>query len=790
MRLTIGLVFSAVILIGALLVTNGEGQVNGNALTLPTKGENTKPRLGTVGSSLGVEVFSSELSKRIEEKKRSLGADYRPRTRHLKSDGSAKFTNRLFLESSPYLLQHAHNPVNWYPWDNEAFARAKELNRPVLISVGYSTCHWCHVMEDESFEDEEIARYMNENYVAIKVDREERPDVDAIYMSAVQTMTGRGGWPMTVWLTPASEPYFGGTYFPPRDGARGARVGFLTLLKRLKEAYDTDKEKIVATSRQLVKAIQDNLQPEHNTALPGAEVLHQAASIHARGFDSTYGGFSQAPKFPSSFANRFLFRYARRTGKTELLEKATFTLEKMADGGMYDQVGGGFHRYSTDARWLVPHFEKMLYDNALLAVTYLEAYQITRRDDFKRIVREILRYVERDMTSPDGAFYSATDADSPTPSGKREEGWFFTWTPEEIDKIVGSKDASLIRSFFGVTDKGNFEGRNILNTPVPLAKVASVIQLTESEARIVIERAKEQLYQARLKRPAPIRDEKVLSSWNGLMISAYAQAALILDDEHYRDMATRAAKTVLKDLYQDGRLLRSYKDSQARGNAYLDDYAFLIASFLDLYEATGDITWLGSAIELDGTLEKHYEDKPGGAFFMTSDDHEKLLAREKPGNDGAIPSGNSVAVFNLLRLHEFTTNDTYRQRAQRALQALSGTLKANPLAMSELLLALDFQLEEPKAIVIVTPQGRRSEAAPLLARLRSTFLPNRALALVELGPTLSSQSALIPALEGKRPIGDQVTAYVCKRRICKLPTSDPETFTKQISEVESLPSGG
>jgi hypothetical protein len=735
----------------------------------------------------GASPFPTDLTDGLRAKWAARDPSYKPRTRHLLPDGSPKYTNRLFLESSPYLLQHAHNPVSWYPWDDDAFETARRLGRPVLLSVGYSTCHWCHVMEEESFDDEEIARFLNENYVVIKVDREERPDVDAIYMSAVQIMTGGGGWPMTVWLTPERKPFFGGTYFPARDGDRGARMGFLTLLRRLKEAYTgAQADRVSETSARLAEAIRQNLAPAPGgKELPAAGVLESAAAHYRSRYDGIHGGVAGAPKFPSGLPLRFLLRYHRRTQDANALQMATQTLEKMAAGGMYDQVGGGFHRYSTDERWLVPHFEKMLYDNALLAMAYLEAHQATGREEFGRVAREILRYVERDMTSPEGAFYSATDADSPTPDGRREEGWFFTWTPDELRAVLDEEQARVVIAYYGVSSRGNFEGRNILHVARPLADVARDLGLSLEKARAVIEESKDRLYAARAKRPPPLRDDKILAAWNGLIIAAHAQAALVLGDERYAERAARAATFVLTRMRQDGRLLRSYKGAQARHTGYLDDYAFLIAGLLDLYEATGEPRWLKEALALDGVLEGSYEDKGHGGYFMTSHDHEALLAREKPAYDGAEPSGNSVQALNLMRLHELTTQDRYRQRAERTLQAFGGRLSQSPAALSEMLLAADFHLDTPKELVIVTPHSR-TDAEALLARLRSTFVPNRVLTVVAEGSDLAAQSQLVPLLQGKVTRNGQATAYVCEQRVCKLPTSDPEVFARQIQKVEPL----
>ena len=736
----------------------------------------------------GAPVFDESLLDQLADAWIVRARGYTPRTRHLQPDGSPKYTNRLFLESSLYLRQHSHNPLNWHPWGDEAFELARQLGRPVLLSVGYSTCHWCHVMEEESFDDEEIARYLNENYIAIKVDREVRPDIDAIYMTAVQMMIGSGGWPMTVWLTPDREPFSGGTYFPARDGDRGVSIGFLTMLRRMKEAYDEEPDRVAEVAAQIAQVIRENMVPAgRGEGLPEAQVLHAAAEYYRERFDSTYGGLAGAPKFPSGLSPRLLLRHHRRTGDEQSLEMATLTLEQMAAGGMYDHVGGGFHRYSTDEQWLVPHFEKMLYDNALLTTAYLEAYQATGREDFARVARELLRYVERDMTSPAGAFYSATDADSPGPSGDREEGWFFTWASAEVEQALDDEErARVVAAYYDVTADGNFEGRNIFHTPRPLAEVAEALGLPVDRMGSLLEQSREVLYAVRATRPAPLRDEKILTAWNGLMISALAHASLVLEDEAYAARAERAADFLLTYLRRDGRLLRSYADGRACQTAYLDDYAFLIAGLLDLYEATSDLRWLEEALALDRVLQTRYEDQVSGGFFRTSDDQESLLVREKPSYDGAEPSGNSVQLLNLVRMHEFTTDDGYRQRGERALRALEGVLTMAPAAAAEALLAVDYYLDTPKEIVIVTPTSRQ-DAEPLLAQLRATFLPNRILTVVVDGEDLAAQTKLIPLLEGKFARDGQATAYVCENRVCDLPTTDPDVFARQIGTVRPLP---
>ncbi len=735
----------------------------------------------------GAELYPKVLQLELDKMWGQRGSEYQPRTRHFNINGTAKYTNRLFLESSPYLLQHAHNPVNWYPWGDEAFEAAKRLKRPILISVGYSTCHWCHVMEEESFEDEEIARFLNENYIAIKVDREERPDVDGIYMAAVQALNRRGGWPMTVWLTTDRKPFYGGTYFPARDGDRGTSVGFLTLLKKLKEAYDTQPDDIIQQSEQLTTFIARSLsQTGAGNELPTAKVLHDAFSYYKSGFDPFYGGLSQAPKFPSTFPIRFLLRYHKRTSNEEALDMATFTLKKMASGGMYDHVGGGFHRYSTDGEWLVPHFEKMLYDNALLTLAYLEAYQLTHEDEFLRVTKEILHYIKRDMTSPEGAFYSATDADSLTLNNHREEGSFFTWTLKELDEALDEETSRIVKANYAVTDSGNFEGRNILHTPESETDIANSLKISTETLQTVITNAKETLYKARESRAHPIRDEKILTAWNGLMISAYARAGLILNEQEYIEIAITAAEFVKNHLYEKGRLFRSYKDGMRKYNAYLDDYAFYIAALLDLYEATNNITWLNLGIELDRTLAKHYEDISGGGFFMTSDDHEKLLIREKPSYDGAEPSGNSVAALNLLRLSEFTTNDSYRKRADNTFMSVNKILTKSPAALSEMILAVDFYLDSPKEIVIVVPENKQDNAEKFLREYRQVYLPNKILIVLTEGADMQVTSDSVPFVQGKIAIKGKTTAYVCKKGICDLPATDPHTFAQQITAIETL----
>ncbi len=726
------------------------------------------------------------LKEKIEIMKKHRGDQYKPRTKHILPDGSAKYTNRLFLESSPYLLQHAHNPVNWYSWGDEAFDEAKRLNRPVLLSIGYSTCHWCHVMEEESFEDEEIAKYINENYIAIKVDREERPDLDSLYMTAVQAITGRGGWPMTVWLTPDRKPFYGGTYFPARDGDRGAATGFLTLLEKISETHQTKKDMASKSGRQITSLIRQMMEPQKGRGLPGTEILHRSIRHYQSLFDPVYGGLTGSPKFPSSLPIRLLLRYYRRTDDKNVLLMAKTSLDRMASGGIHDQVGGGFHRYSTDEKWLVPHFEKMLYDNALLAISYLEAYQVTGKKEYEQITKRILHYVKREMTSPEGGFYSATDADSLNPDGHREEGWFFTWTEAEIDAVLDTDQAKILKPCFMVDRNADFEGRHILHTSGSIEDIPGKLSINETRLMEVMTESREILLEERNKRPAPLRDEKILTSWNALMIIAYARAGFVLNDNVLMNTAKKAAVFILDHMLIHKKLHRSYKDKKVGHRAFLNDYAFLITAFLDLYETDHDPFWLKKALLLDNVLEEHFEDIENGGFYMTDDDQKDLIVREKPFYDGAVPSGNSYAVSNLLRLYQITTDDTYRKRAEKALKLFSGMLNQNPASFSELLLAVDTLLDRPREIIIVTPDKDKKSAEPFLNVLRNSFQPNKALVVTSEGDERDAHLKLTPLVKGKKTISGKTTVYLCEQGVCHVPINDPEVFADELKKVKSL----
>jgi uncharacterized protein YyaL (SSP411 family) len=733
----------------------------------------------------GAPPFSQELRARLEQALAAEAADYAPRTQHRRDDGSPRFTNRLLLETSPYLRQHAHNPVNWYPWGDEAFETARSLGRPVLVSIGYSTCHWCHVMEEESFDDEATAALLNAHFVAIKVDRETRPDVDAIYMTAVTAMGQGGGWPLNVWLTPDRRPFYGGTYFPPKDWQ--GRPGFPRVLEVLAERYAEDPEGIAQAADQLSKALALGLEgsPTELSWQPSDAPLRAAFATYASGFDDEWGGLRQRIKFPSSLPVRFLLRYQRRSGDPRALAMAALSLEKMAVGGIRDHLGGGFHRYSTDPRWLVPHFEKMLYDNALLSVAYLEAWQQTGRQDFLAVARETLDYVAREMTASAGGFYSATDADSVGPDGESEEGLFFTWTPAEVEAVLGAKRAAVVNAWFGIEASGNFEGRTVLHTWQSPEKIAARFELEPPALRALLEESRRELYAARARRTPPLRDDKILAEWNGLMISAFARAGFALADGVYIASARRAAKFALEQMRSEGRLHRVSLDGRAAGPAFAEDYAFLIAGLLDLYEAAPDPRWLREALALQRVLDAHYADAAGGGYFRTADDHERLLAREKSGDDGAVPSANSVAALNLLRLAAFTEDDSHRERAARLFSAFENTLERSPTALGEMLLAVDFEVDTSKEVLLVRP-GPDTDLAPLLDVLRTTYLPNRIVSVVAQGEELDAHAQLVPLLRGKKARNGEVTAYVCEDRVCRFPTSDPAVFAEQLGKVKAL----
>jgi uncharacterized protein YyaL (SSP411 family) len=670
----------------------------------------------------------------------------------------AEFTNHLINESSPYLLQHAHNPVDWYPWGEAAFAKARHENKPVLLSIGYSACPWCHVMAHESFEDEDIAQLMNELFVNIKVDREERPDLDQIYMNAVQMMTHHGGWPMTVFLTPDGVPFYGGTYFPPQD--RYNMPGFPRVLISVAEAYRDRQEEIVETGTSLLKELKRLSEPSGADRRIETELLDSAYTGMVRSYDSINGGFGGAPKFPPAMALEFLLRTYKRTGEREALEMASHTAEKMAHGGMYDQLGGGFHRYSTDAKWLVPHFEKMLYDNALLSRFYLHYFQVSQEALARETAEGIFDYVLREMTDPTGGFYSTQDADS-----EGHEGKFFVWDLDEIKSVLGEADAALFNSYYNVTEGGNFEGKNILN-------VNPSLQKPKPENG-------QKLFEQREKRIKPDRDEKIITAWNGLMLASFAEAGVILGRADYTDAARKNADFVLSQLRRDGFLLRTWKDGVAKYNAYLEDYAFFVEGLVTLYETTGEFRWLKEAIALTDHMIDEFWDEDGGGFFFTGKSHEELIVRSKDYFDNATPSGNSVAAAVLLRLAILTDNQRYRDLAQAVFSEIAESARRYPSGFGYALSAVDFLLASPKEIAIVGKDA--GDIQPLLQEVWRNYLPNKVVA-----PGLvddSEASGLVPLLKNRPLLDGRATAYVCQHYTCQQPVT---TTADLLSQLESV----
>jgi uncharacterized protein YyaL (SSP411 family) len=676
----------------------------------------------------------------------------------------SQHTNRLIHETSPYLRQHAHHPVDWYPWGEEAFATARRENKPIMLSVGYSACHWCHVMEHESFEDEETARLMNEHFVNIKVDREERPDVDHIYMNAVQMLTGRGGWPMTVFLTTDGKPFYGGTYFPPQD--RHGLPAFRHVLLAIAQAYREKPDDVQKTVGQLMDGLRRVEVAQPSSQPIDASLVSDAAASLSRSHDERNGGLGQAPKFPNEAVCDLFLRVSRSSGQQSYLDMALHTLRQMARGGIYDQLGGGFHRYSVDERWLVPHFEKMLYDNAQLVPLYLSAYQITRDEFFARIAQETLDYVIREMRSPAGhgpagGFYSTQDADS-----EGVEGKFFLWDLAEVQRIVGAEAAELVCRYWDITDVGNFEGRNILHVTLEVEQLAKLFRRNVKEVEAILNDSRAQLFAVREQRVKPARDEKMLTSWNALMISAFAKAAEILDEPRYRQVAVDAVGFIEAQLQRGDRLLSTCKDGVAKLNGYLDDYAFFIGALLDVFELTQERSYLERAIALADSMLRHFWDASSAGFYFTSDDHEALIVRSKPAFDGSIPSGNSVAVFDLLRLYHYTERTDYLDRAEATLQLYAGAIREQPFGFANMLCAVDFYTQQPHEVVVVgRPDG--SDTAALLRQIRQTYLPNRTLSLIDPAHTEHVPSLL----QGKGQLDGKPTVYVCHRRTCSAPVT-------------------
>jgi hypothetical protein len=680
--------------------------------------------------------------------------------------------NRMATETSLYLRQHANNPVDWYPWGPEALARAKMLDRPIFLSVGYSACHWCHVMEHESFENAAIARLMNDHFVCIKVDREERPDVDDIYMKAVQALNrGAGGWPMSVWLTPDLRPFYAGTYYPPDD--RFGRPGFPRVLTALADAWRDRRDEITRSADQITAHLLDmGRPPAASKRIDPADLTRHAAAVLRQMYDPAHGGFGGPPKFPHAIDLRLLFRAHRRDGDPELLAMARKTLDRMARGGLYDQLAGGFHRYSVDERWLVPHFEKMLYDNALLSLTYLEAFQATHDPFYCQICEETLDYVLREMTSPPGGFYSTQDADS-----EGEEGKFFVWTKDEVVSALGPDLADFACSVWGVTEDGNFEGKNILSRPRSDEQDAERLNLPAFTFRANLDAARRKLLAARSTRIPPGRDEKILTSWNGLMIAAFARAGAVLNRADYVTAADRAADFVLSRLRTpDGRLLRTCgADTVGKLAGYLEDYAYFADALTHLYEATFDPQRLRDAAALADVMLARFTDIDGG-FFTTADDHEDLLLRPKDLHDGSTPSGNAMAVSALVRLAVFLNRPDFRHAADRTLSYYRGLLETHPTATAAMILAADFHLGPVEEVVLVGDVASQ-EFQSVLAAARRPFAPKRIIAARDVK---SPVPADIPLLKERGSAGP-VTLYVCANYACQVPVTDAKAAVQALA---------
>ena len=681
-----------------------------------------------------------------------------------------EYANRLIHEASPYLLQHAHNPVDWYPWGAEALNRAKNEDKPILLSIGYSSCHWCHVMEEESFENEAIAKLMNERFINIKVDREERPDLDELYMNAIQVMIGSGGWPMTVFLTPDLVPFHAGTYFPPED--RGGMPGFPKVLVTVSDYYHGHREEVTNVAFQMRNALHQIVEilPSRESLDPG--LLSKAFDVIERQFDPGHGGFGRAPKFPSSMILSFLLRHWKRTGEKEALTMVEVTLEKMANGGIYDHLGGGFHRYSVDERWLIPHFEKMLYDNALLSRIYFEAYQATRKDRYRHVGEEILNYVLREMKAPEGGFYSTQDADS-----EGEEGKFYVWTREQVKHLLGKEKGTPFCAYYGVTPQGNFEGEtNVLHVASSPAKVSQLYGISVEELDPLLKEGREKLFTEREKRIKPGRDEKILTSWNGLIISGFVDGFRVTGNEEYLLRAEESARFILDRMTMDGHLMRVFNQGRCQGKGYSEDYAFFIQALIALYEATFEMAYLKEAERLNKKMVELFWDDRNGGFFFSGKENESLIARSKNPYDNAIPSANSIALTNLIRLGYLTGDESLKKRAEQILQLFYKFLSEHPSGFAQMLSGFSFFLSPEEIGVVGFKNDQRTKS--MLKEIDQAFLPNKILALKD--PNEKIDEHWFPFLREKGVI-DPPTVYVCKEFTCLPPIKDEEELRRMLS---------
>jgi len=678
--------------------------------------------------------------------------------------------NRLADEQSPYLLQHANNPVDWYPWGEEAFKKAKELDRPIFLSIGYSTCHWCHVMEHESFEDDSVAKLLNDGFISIKVDREELPEIDHVYMTVCQAMTGGGGWPLTIVMTPAKEPFFAGTYFP--KDKRGGRSGLFQILPMITDAW-TSKRQDIMTSVGQVKNYLDQLNSKPAGNNFSTELINKAYDQFRNGFDEEYGGFFKAPKFPSPHNLIFLMRYHHSFDNKIALEMATKTLKQMRLGGIYDHIGFGFHRYSTDRHWLVPHFEKMLYDQAMIAMAYTEAYHITGEDIFAQTANEIFTYVLRDMTASEGGFFSAEDADS-----EGEEGKFYVWNEQEIKEVLGENYGKEFNDIFSITTPGNYKDESSgkqtrLNIPH--------LKNYNSNGNNDLDSAREKLFNIREKRIHPLKDDKILTDWNGLMIAALAKAAIVLNEPGYLDAAEKAAKFVLHSISKGERLLKRYRNGVAALDAHLDDYAFMAWGLLELYEATFSTKYLSQALDLMNIMVEDFWDDKNGGFFLGSDQSEKLIVRSKTAYDGAIPSGNSVAVMNMVKLTRITGNTKWAELAEKTMRAFSEDVNRMPTGYTLMLTGFMFDTQNSKEIVIVG-DSRNRNTIKFLHTIRTSYAPHKVLLFKDTSVSENRLEQLANWTSTQNSINGKPTAYVCKNFACNQPTSDIQTALSFINE--------
>ena len=687
-----------------------------------------------------------------------------------------KGQNRLASEKSPYLLQHADNPVDWYPWGLEAFEKARRENKPIFLSIGYSTCHWCHVMAHESFEDSTIAGLMNDVFVSIKVDREERPDIDMLYMKVCQMITGSGGWPLTIMMTPDKQPFFAATYI--KKETRFGRLGMLDLVPRIKEIWATRKNEVLSSASQITAALQKATLPALGEDLsePMLRLAYEQLSFR---FDEENGGFGKAPKFPAAHNLLFLLRYWKRTCNKRALAMVEKTLQAMRCGGICDHLGFGFHRYSTDGKWLVPHFEKMLYDQAMLAMAYTETFQATGKEEYAQTAKEIFTYVLRDMTSPEGGFYSAEDADS-----EGEEGKFYLWTYDEIKQILVSDEADLFIKIFNIKENGNFSdevsgsklGSNIPHLTKTFDQIASELNVSLLEIQKRLESIRQKLFAFRDKRVHPLKDDKILADWNGLMVAALAKGARVFDNLEYSRAAKRAADFIIKNmLTSEGKLLHRYRDGEAAMPAHVDDYAFLVQGMLELYETTFDVDYLKRALKLNEYLVDHFWDDKSGGFYFTRDDGEDLLIRQKDIYDGAIPSGNSIAMLNLLRLARITGDSSLEEKAAMIGRAFFENVRQSPSAYTQLMMAADFALGPTYEVVIIA-DSRNQDAKEMLKTINRRFMPNKVVIFLPSEIDLSEIKGIAPFTASMRSIDNKATAYVCLNYSCKLPTTDINTM--------------